>query len=204
MNMLLENLPPEIRLLLSALNLQELKALIRASPVFYQQYLLDRRFLLRACLQETLHIVSVDALAAYRSGMKDFSKQHTSATVTEFIHSYQYQHSLDEFPILDKRVTEEDIASMVEFHSSIIEPLARQYTDWALTNLAQESVSPLTRDTLSKAEETRVVRALYRLQIHGNLFGPDAPWDVNENNPKFDGQRPPTPDGAFNFDNSCE
>lgn len=27
-------------------------------------------------------------------------------------------------------------------------------------------------------------------------------WDVHEENPKFEGQRPPTPDGAFDFDNS--
>ncbi|RAK95623.1 uncharacterized protein BO80DRAFT_469240 [Aspergillus ibericus CBS 121593] len=30
----------------------------------------------------------------------------------------------------------------------------------------------------------------------------DIRWDVHEENPKFDGQRPPTPDGAFDFDNS--
>ncbi|KAI1653868.1 hypothetical protein F4813DRAFT_393248 [Daldinia decipiens] len=27
-------------------------------------------------------------------------------------------------------------------------------------------------------------------------------WDVNKKNPKFDGQRPPTPEGAFDFENS--
>jgi hypothetical protein len=28
-------------------------------------------------------------------------------------------------------------------------------------------------------------------------------WDVHEKNPKFEGQRPPTPEGAFDFDDSC-
>lgn len=28
-------------------------------------------------------------------------------------------------------------------------------------------------------------------------------WDVNENNPKFDGERPPTPDGAFDLTGVC-
>lgn len=32
----------------------------------------------------------------------------------------------------------------------------------------------------------------------------DIRWDVHEQNPKFEGQRPPTPDGAFDFDNSCK
>ena len=32
----------------------------------------------------------------------------------------------------------------------------------------------------------------------------DIKWDVDEMNPKFDGQRPPTPDGAFDFDDRCK
>lgn len=33
----------------------------------------------------------------------------------------------------------------------------------------------------------------------------DIHWDVHEENLRFEGQhRPPTPDGAFDFDNSCQ
>lgn len=32
----------------------------------------------------------------------------------------------------------------------------------------------------------------------------DISWDVDEKNPKFDGQRPPTPEGAFDLGNSCQ
>lgn len=32
----------------------------------------------------------------------------------------------------------------------------------------------------------------------------DIAWDVDENSPKFDGQRPPTPDGTFDLGNSCQ
>lgn len=31
----------------------------------------------------------------------------------------------------------------------------------------------------------------------------DIRWNVHEENPKFEGQRPPTPEGAFDLDNSC-
>lgn len=43
----LEDFPAEIRRhILSMLELDELKVLVRASPVYHQQYLLDRRYLL--------------------------------------------------------------------------------------------------------------------------------------------------------------
>ena len=33
----------------------------------------------------------------------------------------------------------------------------------------------------------------------------DIRWDVHQENPKFEGQfRPPTPEGAFDFDSSCQ
>ncbi|OTB00957.1 hypothetical protein M426DRAFT_323846 [Hypoxylon sp. CI-4A] len=38
-------------------------------------------------------------------------------------------------------------------------------------------------------------------EIYDHIFN-EITWDVNEMNPKFDGQRPPTPDGAFDFGNS--
>lgn len=38
---------------------------------------------------------------------------------------------------------------------------------------------------------------------YDQIFG-DISWDVDEKNPKFDGQRPPTPVGASHFDNSCQ
>lgn len=38
---------------------------------------------------------------------------------------------------------------------------------------------------------------------YDQIFG-TIRWDVHEKNPKFDGQRPPTPEGAFDFDNSCQ
>ena len=32
----------------------------------------------------------------------------------------------------------------------------------------------------------------------------DIRWDVHEGKPKFEGQRPPTPEGTFDLDNSCQ
>jgi hypothetical protein len=146
---------------------------------------------------------------------------------------------------------------MTTFYFAVIEPLTRNYVDWALTNLSEETKDSRDNEPLSIAEKTRLLRALYRFQLCCNLFGMgrlrdsgvpqsrsirfkhvdilklficlfepweveetaciyafakekyerifnDIRWDVHEGNPKFEGQRPPTPDGAFDFDNSCK
>ncbi|KAK3935654.1 hypothetical protein QBC46DRAFT_396979 [Diplogelasinospora grovesii] len=253
LNAPLENLPPEVRRqLLSILGLEELRALVFASPVFHQQYILDRRFLLCKCLETTLRNVTVDAFSVYQSGLSGFLNTRTNEKVTQFLKSYQHRRSLAQYSILTESLTEDEVVGVVAFHSSIIKPLTRYYTSWALANLANETKDLQSHEPLSKAEETRLMRALYRFQLCCNLFGVgrhgtsrqatfrfrsvdiltificifepwqveeiaciytfaeekydqifrDISWDVNEKNPKFDGQRPPTPEGAFDLDNN--
>jgi hypothetical protein len=63
----LENLPPEVRRhILYASGFEEIRVLIHASPVFHQQYLLDRRSLLLKLLQTTLGNIIVDAYAVFQ------------------------------------------------------------------------------------------------------------------------------------------
>jgi hypothetical protein len=251
----LESLPPEVRRqLLSILELEELNALVHASAVFHQQYLLDRRFLLCKCLETTLRSVTVDACAVYRCGSPDFSDTRTSENVIQFLKSYEDRRSSTQYSILTERLTEDEALGIVTFHSSIIKPLAQCYTRWAMANLADETKDPPSRERLSRTEETRLLRALYRFQLCCNLFGRgrhgtfrqpklgfhsvdilkilncifepweveeiaciytfakekydqtfrDIRWDVHEENPRFEGQRPPTPEGAFDLDNSCQ
>lgn len=52
-------------------------------------------------------------------------------------------------------------------------PLAAHYIGWAFNNLAKETKKdPLqSYEPLSRTEETRLVRALYRFQLYCNLFG---------------------------------
>lgn len=253
LNAPLENLPPEIRRqVLSILELKDLSALVHASPVFHQQYLLDRRSLLCKCLDTTLRSVTIDAYTVYRSGLADFSDTRTREGVTQFLKLYQDRRSSTRYSILTERLTEDEAVDMVVFLSSVIKPLARHYTDWALSNLANETKGSQSRELLSRTEETRLMRALYRFQLCCNLFGKgshepfrqpsfqsvdilkificifepweveeiaciytfakdkydqifrDIRWDVHEENPKFEGQRPPTPEGAFDLDNSCQ
>ena len=90
LNAPLESLPPEIWLqLLSILELEELRALVHASPVFHQQYLLDRRSLLCKSLETTLRSVTVDASSACRTSLlaSSLSNTRTSEKVTQFLKS---------------------------------------------------------------------------------------------------------------------
>lgn len=72
-----------------------------------------------------------------------------------------------------KMLSLDEIASMVNLHFSIIKPLTWHYTGWALNNFVKETKKdPQSWDeSLSRTEERRLGRALYRFQLHCNLFG---------------------------------
>jgi len=53
-----------------------------------------------------------------------------------------------------------------------------------------------------EVEEIACIYAFAK-EKYKQVFG-DIKWDVDEMNPKFDGQRPPTPDGAFDFNDHCK
>ncbi|RAQ59023.1 hypothetical protein COH20_007123 [Aspergillus flavus] len=117
----------------------------------------------------------------------------------------------------------DELVDVAAFYFSIVKPLAQYYTRWTLGNLAIETDKPRSDEPLSKMEETRLIRALYRFQLcylfepweveeisciytfakerYNQIFN-DIRWNVHEENPKFEGQRPPTPEGAFDLDNS--
>ncbi|KAJ5962198.1 hypothetical protein N7501_007139 [Penicillium viridicatum] len=248
----LENLPPEVRrYLLTTLEFEELKTLTHASPTYHEQYLIDRHWILSQCLDKALCGVTLEASLVCQSSSVSFADARTQDAVFEALKSYQVRRKLPKHSILDENPTMDELASVAVFHYSVVVPLVRQYTIWALGNLAKETESTITDpwDALSEIEEIRVTRALYRFQMWCNLFGlgphkrewplisafdfidilkalgscfepweveeivciflfskanfqqtlDQISWEVNQENPKFDGQRPPTPDGAFDL-----
>ncbi|KAE8325413.1 hypothetical protein BDV39DRAFT_206952 [Aspergillus sergii] len=248
-----EDLPPEVRHhLLSMLELETLWALIHASPVYHQQYLSARTCLLCSGLQTTLRSATIDAWAVYRSRLVDFSHSRTTEKVNMFLQSYQDQRDSSLYSVPSEMANVDQLVDLAAFYFSIVKPLAQYYTSWTLGNLATETDKPRSDEPLSKMEETRLIRALYRFQLCCNLFGVgchkssqiqrlsvdsveigtifldlfepweveeisciytfakerynqifnDIRWEVHEENPKFEGQRPPTPEGAFDLDNS--
>ena len=168
----LESLPPELRLrVLASLGLDELRALIFASPVFYQQFLVGRRYLRCRCLETTLGVVAPDAYAVSLTMAPDFRRTRTKGTIKEFLNVYQDQHSSVEWMNLSKLITDEQAVHMISFYFAIILPIIQYYTAWALENLAAETDGTPNHAPLSRTEKTRLMRGLYRLQLFCNLVG---------------------------------
>ncbi|KAK4170731.1 hypothetical protein QBC36DRAFT_124736 [Triangularia setosa] len=177
-----EALPSEIcRLILCALALEDLFVLIRASPIYLQQYLLDPEYIRRHCLFQTWHICTPDAVYAHLTSDREFLQSRNDRqpeSVQTMIDAYIRDRSMDAssgFTLLG-RLRNTQVDDMVRFHLSIVKPLIRIYVEWALRNLALEIQGewiPVTEAEciLSSTETLRTIRAMYRYQLMCNLFG---------------------------------
>ncbi|RMJ16404.1 hypothetical protein CDV36_003936 [Fusarium kuroshium] len=171
----LEQLPPELRRsILAALDLNQLKALIKSCPTFHQQFRHDRRFILGSVLNKELGSLAVDAYAVHLTSPAKFDHAHLEDSVPRFLKDYQRLRSSSNFSFLEQELTENDMSDLVLFYLSIIRPFTETYKDWALKNVADDckTIEASARDTpLSSTEKLRIMRALYRLQLWCNLFG---------------------------------
>ncbi|KAK4864857.1 hypothetical protein LT330_001480 [Penicillium expansum] len=180
----LENLPSEIRRhILSMVNVDSLKALVQASPVYFHQYRLDRKLLLCQSLESTLGSVTADAYAVHRSNSIGFSGKRTTEGVQAFITFYRTIRSQAWSSPLHKVVSTRGVTSMIKFHCSIIQPLMRCFVTQALSKLTKVKKGSQIEETLSRTEETRLMRAFYRYQLCHNLYSletrefyPSADW----------------------------
>ncbi|KAK3291496.1 uncharacterized protein B0H64DRAFT_409148 [Chaetomium fimeti] len=168
-----ESLPAELRCqILSYLDdLEDLRALAMASPVFYQQYLLDRRALLERILTATLGNSLADAYAVHTSdALYEDSSDHHHPPAPEviglFIDDYVALRTATPELILEG-CTEETLIDIASFYHSLARPLVLQSAA-----LFCHALDPYFEvGDLSQAEQKRLLRALYRFQLHCNLFG---------------------------------
>ncbi|KAI1857370.1 uncharacterized protein JN550_013250 [Neoarthrinium moseri] len=218
------------RHILCLLRLEELCALVHSSSVFHQQYLLDRKYLLWTSFTNTLQGLSVDAFAVYRSDSAEFSGTRSNAIVAKFLSTYRDQRDSNQDFIAAERPSEDEAVAMVYFFFSIRKPLVGYYARWTKAKLADEAGGSLCCDLFGlgsshvhlpfwfkstslniwdtflylfppwEVEEVACIYTFAEME-YGHIFD-SIRWDVHETNPKFDGQRPPTPDGAFDLDNS--
>ncbi|KAF5711771.1 hypothetical protein FMUND_8830 [Fusarium mundagurra] len=164
-----ERLPFEIRngFLLAIDSLSDLSALVHASPIFHEQYRLDRAFWLWHCLQLEMGNVYIDAYIANQCNARKFRFKRTREKILLLIEDYKSHRSLST-NIFTRCPGEDEILSIVAFHSSVIRPLVPHYVSWTRENMELLS-SP---KEISRTEERRIMRGLYRFQIFSNLFGP--------------------------------
>jgi hypothetical protein len=181
----IERLPPELRLeILISLDYSSFRALIHASPTYFQQYIYDSSHILCQCLARQLGPANLDAFAAYRSGKPDFLEKRDREEVRGFIGEYSKLRSDPSDFDIAKWVNAREARDMLLFHERVVRPLVERYADWALANLAAEvgvensvqGPQQKRRRPLSAAEQMRITRALYRAQLYSNLFGHGAAW----------------------------
>lgn len=170
----LESLPPEIRRhLLSTLDLERLKSLVRASPTFHEQYLLDRKYLLCRSLERTLGSVTVDAYAVHQCTAQDGGNINRTY-VTGFINWYSEQISRRSL-VLPNTLSLDEALDMAFFYLDHVKPITEHYSRWALDDLVEKAGDEAHDHTkpleLTSAESMRFRRVIYRFQLLCHLVG---------------------------------
>lgn len=163
-------LPPEIkRCILAFLTLGQLKPLIRASPVFLQQFLADRRYVFVSCLRNTLGSVFVDALFVHRTK----STTPDANEILGVLDDYQKMRAEPYQTRVTEELSEVDAMAMLTFHTKRVLPVAHWFIGWAVNCAVSDLGIPSFRQPLSpsRTEGTRFLRSLYRFQICCQLFG---------------------------------
>ncbi|KAJ3547110.1 hypothetical protein NM208_g1683 [Fusarium decemcellulare] len=176
----LERLPPEVRRqLLSDSDLPQLKALVRASPIFHQQYLCDRKYILCRSLEKTLGKVAVDAYLVNISATKDNDPNHDQFWLLKLFSEQTAQGSM---PTINKATLDEAL-DMTRFYLDFVHPIAEHYARWSLDHLAtrvsRDSSRCQQEHKLSSVESIRFRRAIYRFQLLCQLFE-WAAWPFGE------------------------
>jgi hypothetical protein len=169
----LESMPAELRceILAHLSDLEDLRALVLASPVFYQQYLLDRKALLGRVLKTTLGDYLVDAYAVQTSAplydSSDYNHPLQPEVIRNYLNDYVALRTTASPDSILEECAEEDLLDMAGFYHGLARPLVLQFAA-----LFYHALGPsLAVGDLSPTEHMRFLRALYRFQLHCNLFG---------------------------------
>lgn len=83
--------------------------------------------------------------------------------------------SLWKWPDVWGELTHDETLGLGSFYFNFVEPLMERYARWALNNLAREVGEDAPRQVeLTRADEIRLIRAIYRFQLLGQLQSPDS------------------------------
>ncbi len=195
----LENLPAELRdqILSRIPDLPSLHSIVRASPVMHAQYRSNRDTLLRACLEREFDGFLVHAHACQMSRADHLGEAPAREVTTGFVEAYREWLPSGSSPCADLgSVPPSDCRWMAAFQLTVIRPLTRLYSRWALEKFrlaaalaASEEQGPETAaeskatippavvhvgasaNDLSRCEDIRIMRALYQCETYHHLIG---------------------------------
>jgi len=180
----LEGLPMELRIhiLFKTHDLSSLRSLVFASPKYHQAYQFVRHELLQNLLKTSYDgLVDIaDAIAAVRSrglyAVHESFRERIIALLDERRRSDDiHQLSVSSTEILpDQPANVDETIQLLHLHrmaSFLLEDYSRtaMCPKWMESAKWNDEILPIK---LSKTEKRRFLRAFYRLQIYGNLFGP--------------------------------
>ncbi|KAI1269056.1 hypothetical protein F5Y18DRAFT_373462 [Xylariaceae sp. FL1019] len=168
---MIERLMPEIRLLiLGFLDLTRLQAIIRASPIFYQQYVHYQQNVLLQSFINTLGPIFVDA---YTLHLARKHKGNSSVDITQFLKTYKVNTARKRVEFTESlSLTCEEITDMILFRLRFVQPFVDVFAK-RTRKVLNALVGRETRAfRLSDAERMRFDRAAYRFQLLGQIASP--------------------------------
>ncbi|OQD99135.1 hypothetical protein PENSOL_c007G06446 [Penicillium solitum] len=187
----LESLPSEIRRqILSILEIDNLRSLVQASPIYYHQYQLDRRLLLCQSLEVTLGSVTVEAYAGHKSNSMEVSNQRTAQGIDNFLTFYHPIRSEAWSSPLHKVLSIEEVTSMARFYCSIVQPLV----GWWIS--ISDSIMNDFLYIFNPWETEEISCVSYLTEEKFKQIFNELKWDLDEEKPKFDRRR-----GEFDLNN---
>ncbi|VUC31433.1 unnamed protein product [Clonostachys rosea] len=161
----LELLPPEIRLrILSFLDLPQLKAIVHASPVFHEQYVLDRMSILARAFEATLGILVMDAYAVHLCRAR---AQIAQDIHPQFIQSYAEGFSWNSVRV-SENLAQDEIFAITAFYLQHVEPFEQPFISWldeGIIEVRGFNSSHNFKDCVTETDLMRLRRSLYRFQL---------------------------------------
>ncbi|KAI0971281.1 hypothetical protein F4678DRAFT_472736 [Xylaria arbuscula] len=157
-------------------DLETLRSLVHASPIMHSQYLDNRHAILSTCLEMGLEGVYVDAYANLKSRPIELGWVRTNKMIIDFCASYdKWLKGWSPYPSL-KSLPPSRVRWMAAFHLSVARPQVRLFVSWALENLSafHRDIIPSWENghiKISRSEEARILRAIYRHEVYHHLFG---------------------------------
>ncbi|KAK4203903.1 hypothetical protein QBC40DRAFT_314484, partial [Triangularia verruculosa] len=176
----LERLPYELRMkvLRSIPELSDLVSLVRASSVFYQQYLKTKKSLLAGILVMSLGGALVDAVAAHEAAALRGDMSIKGDVVQQHLDRYKVRRKKYRSRMSDCLIDEYDESFLLDIHrfwQAYARPLSLKCALFFLSRFDPQR--PPTIDNLSATENIRLLRALYRFELYSCLFGGESRVD---------------------------
>ncbi|KAE8365305.1 hypothetical protein BDV27DRAFT_127083 [Aspergillus caelatus] len=171
--MALESLPTELRILIiqQLPDVQSLKSLVHASPIYYNTYALSKKKLLHDILQRQYGLVDLaEPMAALRSqGLH----ADVPANRNEIVTLLDRRRRQGELPVSENAPADmEECLQLSHFYRQL-EYLLNVYCSQASCppGVSQETWEQNRPINPSNTEKARILRALCRLQTYCNIFG---------------------------------